>query len=161
MEATADTNPGAFLVQVRYKAQGTTGAEDWITIAEFTAKGTTPDTEAMTATEPVGETSLACASTTGFAARDCLYIQDTGTLADSEWAELRTLVTNTSFTLMDGLTNQKDSADVVWNDASKWVLGIDLRPYQEIRVIWTHEGATGANGHVMAYLVTHDSDTAA
>lgn len=161
VEATADTNPGAFLVQVRYSAHGTSGAEDWATVAELTAKGTTPDTEAMTATEPSGETVLAVASTTGFATRDNLYIQDTGTLADSEWAECRLITTNTNITLIDGLTNQKDSSDVIWNDASRWVLRLDLRAIESIRVIWCHEGATGANGHVLAYAVTHDSDTTA
>jgi hypothetical protein len=161
VEATADTNPGKFLVQVRPDAGDGTVTEHWITVAELTAKGTTPDTEAMTATEPIGETSMACASTTGFAAEDELYIQDTTTLADSEWAKLRTLVTDTSLTLIDGLTTQKDNADVIWNDASKWVVPLDLNGIESFRVVWMHEGATGANGHVKALGITYDSDNIA
>lgn len=158
VEATADTNPGSFLVQVRPDAGDGSVLEHWVTVAEFTAKGTTPDTEAMTATEPAGETVLACASTTGFAVRDLLYIQDAGTLADSEWAELKTFVSNTSINLIDGLTAQKDSSDVIWNDASKFVIALDLNGIESFRVVWTHEGATGANGHVKALAITHDND---
>jgi hypothetical protein len=159
VEATADTNPGKFLVQVRPDAGDGAVLEHWITVAELPAAGTTPDTEAMTATEPAAETVLAVASTAGFAVEDELYIQDTTTVADSEWAKLRTLATNTSLTLIDGLTNQKDSADVIWNDARKWVVPLDLNGVESFRVVWTHEGATGANGHVKALAITHDSDS--
>lgn len=158
VEATADTNPGKFLVQIRPDAGDGTVLEHWVTVLELTAKGTTPDTGAMTATEPVAETVMAVASTSGFAVEDELYIQDTNTLADSEWAKLRSIVTNTSLTLIDGLTTQKDSADFIWNDASKFVVALDLRAAESFRVVWMHEGATGANGHVKALAITHDSD---
>lgn len=161
VEATADTNPGKFLVQVRPDAGDGSATEHWITVVELAAKGTTPDTEAMTATEPVGETTLACASTTGFAVEDELYIQDTTTLADSEWAKCKTFVANTNIQLIDGLTVQKDSADVIWNDASKFVVSLDLNGIESFRVVWTHEGATGANGHVKALAITYDSDNIA
>ena len=161
VEAAADTNPGKFKVQVRPNAGGGSVNEDWQTVAEFTAKGTTPDTEAMTATEPQGETTLAVADTTGFVAEDQLYIQDTTTVADSEWAECQEIVTNTSILLIDGLTNAKDSSDVIWNDASKFMCSLDLGTIESFRVIWSHEGATGANGHVKATATFYDSDTSA
>lgn len=161
VEATADTNPGSFEVQVRPDAGDGSATEHWITVALLTAKGTTPDTEAMTATEPIGETTLACASTTGFAVGDELYIQDTTTLADSEWGKCKTFVANTNIQLFDGLTVQKDNADVIWNDASKWVVSLDLNGVESFRVVWHHEGATGANGHVKALAITYDSDTVA
>lgn len=115
----------------------------------------------MTATEPAAETVMAVASTTGFAIGDLLYIQDTGTLADSEWAVERSQVTNTSITLVDGLTTQKDNADVIWNDSSLWVIDVDLSACESFRVVWSHEGATGANGHVKVVGTTYDSDTSA
>ena len=161
VEATADTNPGKFKVQVRPDAGDGSVLEHWITVAEFVAKGTTPDTEAMTATEPAGETVLACASTTGFVAEDILYIQDTGTLADSEWNQCQEIVANTSVNLLDGLTTQKDSSDVIWNDASVFVMTLNLDSIESFRVVWMHEGATGANGHVKALAITHDSDNIA
>lgn len=159
VEAAADTNPGKFLVQVRPDAGDGTATEHWLTVAEFTAKGTTPDTEAMTATEPVAETVLAVAATAGFVAGDILYVQDTGTLADSEWGLCQEIVTNTNIQLVDGLTVQKDSADVIWNDGSTFVCSLDLNAVESFRVVWSHEGAAGANGHVKAVGITHDSDT--
>lgn len=161
VEATADTNPGSFLVQKRPDAGDGSATEHWITVETFTARGTSPDTEAMTATEPAGETVLACASTTGFVAGDILYVQDTGTLADSEWGLCQEIVTNTNIQLVDGLTTQKDSSDVIWNDASTWVCTLDLEANESFRVVWMHEGATGANGHVKALAITYDSDNSA
>ena len=158
VEAAADTNPGKFLVQVRPDAGDGSVLEHWLTVVELVTKGTTPDTEAMTATEPVGETVLACASTTGFAVEDELYIQHT-TLASSEWAKCRTFAANVSVTLIDGLTTQQDNTSVIWNDASKFVVTLDLNGIESFRVVWTHEGATGANGHIKALAITHDSDS--
>lgn len=161
VEATADTNPGYFLIQTRPDDGAGSVNEHWVTRVQVLAQGTTPDTEAMTATEPIGETTLAVASTTGFAVGDNLYIQDTGTLTDSEWAECKTFASNTNIQLIDGLTVQKDSADVIWNDATRRVFYIGLEADEAVRVVWTHEGATGANGHVKAIGVTYDSDTSA
>ena len=154
IEVTANTNGGLFLIQTSPQASGD---EAWATEAIFQAQATTTDTEAMTATEPAGETVLACASTTGFAAGDILYIQDTGTLADSEWARCQEFVSNTSVNLIDGLTTQKDNADVIWNDAEIFVYRLDLTAVARVRVVFQHEGAVGANCHVMALMVTGDS----
>lgn len=161
VEATADTNPGSFKVQINPEDSASSVNEHWITVGQYTARGTTPDTEAFTATEPAGETVLAVASTTGFAVDDLLYLQDTGTLADSEWAECRKFASNTSITLVDGLTTQKDSADVIWNDASRFQHDLNLEAGEQWRVVWSHEGATGADGHIKVLAVTYDSDTSA
>lgn len=160
VEAAADTNPGKFLVQVRPDDGAGAVNEHWITVVELTAKGTTPDTEAMTATEPVGETTLAVASTTGFAVEDELYIQHT-TLASSEWAKCKTFVANTNIQLIDGLTTEQTNTSVIWNDASKFIVSLDLNGIESFRVVWQHEGAAGANGHVKAEAITWDSDTSA
>lgn len=154
VEATANTNPGTFHVQVSGSASGD---EDWITHSSFTCTESTADTEAMTATEPAAETVLAVASTTGFAAADVLYIQDTGTLANSEWGRCQEIVTNTSINLIDGLTNAKDASDVIWNDADIFICQLDLTAVGRVRVVFQHEGATGANCHVKALMVTGDS----
>ena len=164
VEAASNATPGVFKVQVRPDAGDGSVLENWITVAEFVTNSGTPDTEAMTATEPAGETTLACASTTGFtvtAPDSQLYIQDTGTLADSEWAELKTIVAATNIQLIDGLTTQKDNADVIWNDASRFVCALDLNAVESFRVVWNHQGATGANGHVKAIAITYDSDNSA
>lgn len=154
VEAAANTNAGSFHVQV---SPSSSGNEDWATIAQFTANTVTPDTEAITATEPIGETELAVASTTGFVAGDLLYIQDAGTLADSEWARCQEISTDSSITLVDGLTSAKDSSDVIWNDANVFTAQLDLVAVGRLRVIFQHEGSTGANVHVKALMTTGDS----
>lgn len=159
VEATADTNPGKFLVQIRPDAGDGSVHEHWITVVELTAKGTTPDSEAGTATEPAGETVMAVAATTGFVAEDELYIEN-GTLLNSEWAKCQEVVSNTSINLLDGLTNEQASS-TIWNDASKFVVSLDLNGIESFRVVWMHEGGTGANGHVKALAITYDSDTSA
>lgn len=154
VEATANANPGKFLVQVSGAASGN---EDWVTIHEFVATVSTADTEAMTATEPIGETVLAVAATAGFVANDILYIQDAGTPADSEWGRCQEIVGNTSIDLVDGLTNQKDSSDVIWNDADLFICQLDLTSVARGRVVFQHEGATGANCHIKAMAIYGDS----
>ena len=154
IEATANTNAGTFHVQ--YSA-ASSGDEDWADVGKFTAGATTASTEAMTATEAAAETVLAVASTTGFVAGDKLYIQDAGTLADSEWGRCEQIVTDTSIDLVDGLTNGKDSSDVIWNDADIFYFADEVQAKGRVRVIFIHEGGTGANCHVKALMTTLDS----
>jgi hypothetical protein len=157
VEATANTNPGVFHVQA---SGASSGDEDWATLASFAATISTADTEAMTATEPTTETVMAVASTTGFVAGDRLYLQNS-TLADSEWALCKEVVSNTSIDLVDGLTNQQTSSSVIWNDADIFVCSVDCTAISRLRVIFIHEGATGANCHVKALMITADSLTTA
>lgn len=154
VEATANTNPGKFLVQV---SGASSGNEDWVTVYEFDATISTADTESMTATEPIGETVLAVAATAGFVANDLLYIQDASVVADGEWNRCQEIVTNTSIDLVDGLTTQKDSSDVIWNDADKFVCQLDLTSIGRVRVVFQSEGATSANCHIKAQAVYGDS----
>ncbi len=154
VEETANTNPGSFFVQI---SPSSSGDEDWATVATFTATVSTPATEAMTATEASGETSLACASTTGFLEGDKLYIQDAGVLADSEWALCELVTLDASIHLFDGLTAGKDSSDFIWNDADIFTAQLDLTAVGRVRVLFLHRGAVGANCHVKAMMVTGDS----
>lgn len=150
IEAVANTNPGTFGIQI---SPSSGGNEDWATAYKFDAKISTADTEAMTATEPVGEKALAVALTAGFVAKDNLYIQDAGTLANSEWAKCREIVTDTTIDLVDGLTNAKDSSDVIWNDADIFICSLDVSAISRVRVIFMHEGAAGVNCHVKGIMV--------
>lgn len=164
VEAAADTNPGKFKVQIRPDAGDGSANEHWITVAEFVVKGTTPDDEVMTAIEGVGVKVLAVAATAGFEAEDQLYIHDIDTLADSEWAECQEFVANVSIDIIDGLTVEKSTAGSgckIFNDASKFVMSLDLNANESYRVVWSHEGGTGADGHIKALAITHDSDNSA
>ncbi len=156
VEATANTNPGAFIIQASAAASGN---EDWVDLVRVDVTTDSPATEALTATEASGETVLAVAATAGFVALDDIYIQDAGTLADSEWAKVEQIVTNTSVDITDGLTTGKDASDFLWGSAERFAFSFDLRSVARLRVIFMHEGGTGANCHIDANMTTHDSDT--
>ena len=145
VEAAANTNPGRFIVQASGAA---TGNDDWVDLAIFDATISTADTEAMTATEAVGVKVLAVAATAGFVAKDKLYIQDASVVADGEWGICQEIVTDTSIDLVDGLTNEKDSSDVIWNDADLFTCQLDLTSISRIRVLFIHEGTAGVNCHI-------------
>lgn len=156
VEAVANTNPGRFLVLT---SASSSGDEDWEIACEFDATISTADTEAMTATEVAGETALAVVSTANFAARDKLYIQDVGTLVNSEWGMCEAITGTPSIDLVFGLTTGKDASDVIWNDADTFTCVLDLTAIGRLRVIFSHEGTAGANCHVKGLMVTGDSIT--
>ena len=149
VEATANTNPGTFRV---FGSLDAADDENWFHILDIDASNATAATEAMTATEPAGETVLAVASTTGFAAKDNIYVQDTGTLGDSEWHTVDKIVANTSIDIMMGLTNQKDSSDVIWGSAQQFTVPLPGN-LSRVRVDFSHEGAVGANCHIKAEIL--------
>ena len=125
-------------------SEETSGDEAWDHLLELTCKdpGAAPATEAMTATEPVAETVLACASTTGFAAKDQIYVQDAGTEADSEWHLVDKIVSNTSVDIFMGLTNEKDSSDFLWGSAQKFRVPLECGGIKRVIVHYSNEGAS-------------------
>lgn len=153
IEATANTNPGEFRVQW---SPSSADDDDWVTIGRYTPTKTAAVTEAISGTEAADQDVIEVASTTGFASGDGLYILDAGTLADSEWAKCKLIVTDTSIDLIDGLTRAKDSSDAIWNQAEIFTHQMDLTSIGRYRVIFVHEGA-GANVHVKAVATTGDS----
>lgn len=154
VESVTNTNPGSFLVQVSGSASGN---EDWGTIAQFTAMATDCDTFLLDATEGVGDTVIDTNVTTGFAAGDVIYIQDVGTANLSEWNRCKSVEAGVSITLVDGLTRAAAINDVCVNDCDIFICALDLTAVTRIRVVFFHQGATGADCHVKALLVTGDS----
>ena len=152
VEATANTNPGSFYIQVSAESSGD---ETWATVAQFTATVVTANPEAVTGTENAGATVIECASTTGYTAQLPIYIKN-GTLANSEWAFVQSIVANTSVTVQDGITNAQTGA-TLYNNADIFVAQLDLTAVGRVRVVFHHQGATGANVDVRAMMVTGDS----
>ena len=161
VEAAANTNPGRFSIYLNRHA---TRDDLWEHKIDLEVGTGTAATEAMTATEPAAEKVLAVASTTGFAARDKLYVQDTnagsptsttGSLGSpetlSEWHACDKIVANTSIDIMAGLVNEKDSSDVIWNLAQFFQFNVEPG-WARVRCDFSHEGAAGANVHVKAEL---------
>ena len=151
IEATANTNPGTFRI---FGSLDASGDDAWFHIMDIDVTTATAATEAMTATEPIAETVLAVASTTGFVAKDNIYVQDTSVEADSEWHTIDKIVANTSIDIMLGLTAQKDNADVIWGSAQQFTRSLNCAALARLRVDFSHEGATGANCAVMAEIAS-------
>jgi hypothetical protein len=151
VEATANDNPQKFYIQISGE---TSGNEDWATVATYTMKTGTPADETLSGAE--SDDTLTVTTTAGFVAGDVIYIQDTGTLADSEWSQVES-VTATVITITDTLTNAKDGSDIVFGNAQVIEHPMDLSAVLRVRVIYENQGATAANTHYKATLVTGDS----
>ena len=145
-EAAANTNPGVFIVETTQDSSG----NEWFEALRFKVFSGTPASEVLTATEPAGETTIAVASTTGFAADDVVYFRD-ATLADSEWARVQEIVTNTSIILVDGLVNEHAlTTTTIFGSAQRLTADIDVAGAERLRALYLHEGSTGANVHIKA-----------
>lgn len=155
VENTANTNAGVFKIQGSPDASG----NRWTDMATNTAATGTAVTEAFTATEPIGETVCAVASTTGFTGEVDVYVINT-TLANSEWAFTQEISADASITLIDGLEGEQTAAaSSFWNLSEHFVDSISCLGLRRLRVVFTHEGATAANAHVRASIMISDKWT--
>ena len=147
-EGAANTNGQAILIQTSIS---TSGNLDWITAAQHDpVEGLTPADEVCTATEPIGEKVIAVAATAGFASEAMIYIRDT-VLADSEWAIVESIVSNTSVTVIDGLTTAHSlTTTSLFASAEKFSSVVSLKGIERIRLVYMNEGGTAANTHVKA-----------
>lgn len=135
-----------FHIMATLDQTATPPADSWFKVVSFKATdpGAAPATEAMTATEPIAETVMAVASTTGFAAGNEIYIQDTTTEADSEWHQVDKVVSNTSIDIVEGLVAAKDNADVIWGSAQAFRVSIPGN-VGWVNVYYSNEGASAPN----------------
>jgi hypothetical protein len=139
IEEGTNTNPGSFFVQTRLENVD----DQWVTAAQFTVTAAAIAAEALTATEPVAEVSLAVTSTTGFAADDYIYITDATGDTDDEWHQLDKIVADSSLELIEGLVAAKASGDDAYSQAEHFSMYLDLAGVAQYRVIYKHEGSTG------------------
>ncbi len=112
------------------------GDEDWTTLTDFIGPDGTANSENPSGSEAIGQTVIEVASTTGFEADETrwIFIEDVGTVANSEMLLLVSHVSNTSITVLDGLTVAKDSSDVIFNIAENYVIEIPMSA-NRVRVI--------------------------
>lgn len=147
VETTANATGVMVWVQGSFE---TSGDDAWFDLLTFDGSKTAAETEAMTATEPIAETVLACASTTNLTVGDWIYVQDASVVADGEWHKIVKVVTNTSITIAYGLAVQKDSSDFIWTEADVFSAYINCEGLKRVNVLVIHEAATGSNLHVLA-----------
>lgn len=150
IEATANATGPAVLIQGSFE---TAGDEAWFLLAEFTGSTTVAELENMTATEPVGETVIACASTTNLVVGDIVYIKDASVVGAGEWHQIIAVSTNASITIDYGLTTQKDSSDNINTEADIFTIYVNTEGLKRVNVLVIHQSATGSNMHVEALAI--------
>lgn len=119
--------------------------EDWTTLTEFIGPIGTAASEVLSGVEAIGQTVLEVASTTGFVADETrwIFLEDTGTVADSEMLLLVSAVANTSVTVQDGLTVAKDGSDILFNIAENYIIEL---PFTASRVRVVYDNTYDSNG---------------
>lgn len=151
VEITANATGVMIWIQGSFE---TSGDDAWFTLGTFDGSKTAAETEALTATEPVAETVIACGSTTNLIVADWVYLQDASVVADGEWHKIVKVITNTSITIDYGLAVQKDSSDFIWTEADVFDFSIrDCAGLKRVNVLVVHESVTGSNLHVLAEAV--------
>lgn len=147
IEAIANADGVAVIVQGSFDASGD---DAWFELISFVGSITVAEVEALTATEPVTETSIAVASTTNLVVLDDIYIQDASVVADGEWHKIMRVVTNTNIVIDYGLAVENDSSDFLYTEADIFTAYLILEGLARVNVLVVHEAATGSNLHVLA-----------
>ena len=134
--------------------------EDWSEMFRVPMVTGTPNSEALTATEPIGETTITIASTTGNYLNDGLqwmFILD-NTIGDSEMIKVVSAVSNTSITILDGLTNEHTTADVIYDFADSRAYYVDV--YQKDRIRVTIDNTLDNGGTTVHFRISYEAVTA-
>lgn len=140
IEAVSNADAGTFFIQTTKEASDNDG---WKTQFKFTVFDGTPASESPSGSEAAGQTQIAVASEAGFLADDEIYFQD-ATLSESEWHMVDRVTAGNIF-LVDGLDNAKVNTDTMFTNAESFNLRLYLDGVVRWRVIYKHEGNTGAN----------------
>ena len=150
---TALTGGAIFRLEGSYK---TSGDGHWFVIVSYPTGVATAETEAVTGTVSAGTNVITVASTANLTAGDIIYI-DNGTIANSEWGRIKSIVANTSVTIEDNLVNAQTSS-TIYDQAEIISWTVDLTTIQRIRlVVDTYTGPTGVNVAVEASMSTWDT----
>ena len=149
--ATAST-AGA---RLRIEASSKSSADGhWYPLAMFETNFAAVEAEAVSGTVNAGTNIITVASTSNLAANDIIFI-DNGTIANSEWGRIKSVVTNTSVTIEDNLVNAQTSA-TLYDGAEMYVANLRLESVGRIRVVVDGSSFTQAFA-VEAHIITTDA----
>lgn len=99
-------------VNIRLEAsQTSSGDNSWFPFAIFTTAFAACEAEAVSGTVGSGTNVITVAATANLTAGDIIYI-DNGTIANSEWGRIKSIVLNTSVTIEDNLVNAQTSSTI-------------------------------------------------
>lgn len=92
-------------------SSATSGDNTWFPFAVFTSAFAAVESEAVSGTVSSGTNVITVASTTNLSAGVVIFI-DNGTIGNSEWGRIKSIVTNTSVTIEDNLVNAQTGATI-------------------------------------------------
>jgi len=142
-------------VNIRVEAShASSGNNTWYPLAIFTTNFAAAADEAVSGTVNSGTNVITVASTTGLTAGDIIFI-DNGTIANSEWGRIKSIVSNTSVTIEDNLVNAQTSS-TIYDSAEIFAPVIIPKEVTRIRVVADGSGFTQAFA-IEASLITVDS----
>lgn len=99
-------------VNIRLEAShAASGDNSWYPFAQYVTAFAACEAEALTGTVAAAQAVLTLASTTNLTAGDLIFI-DNGTIANSEWGRVKSIVANTSVTIEDNLVNAQTGATI-------------------------------------------------
>jgi hypothetical protein len=148
---TALTEGVEFRIEASMKSSGD---GFWFPLASFKTAIATAESEAVSGTVSSGTNVITVASTTNLVAGDLVYI-DNGTIANSEWGRVKSIVSNTSITIEDNLVNAQTSS-TIYDQAEFLSAVIVLTAVGRIRLVADGKN-TGQAVALEAYIVTADS----
>lgn len=130
------------------------GDDSWSTLYQFTTSFAAVEAEAVSGAVNAGTNVIPVASTANLTIGDYIYIDNT-TIANSEWHRIKSIVTNTSVTLEDNLTNAQTGA-TLYDGAEYYNAQLDLAAIKRLRLVV--DGASFTQAHaIKAIMVTGDS----
>lgn len=133
------------------------GDSGWRTLDDIVTGTTASSDEAVAGTEAIGDTTIEVSSTTGYGARTENIFFKNSTLGNSEWAKLVSIVSNTSITILDGLTNAQ-TGSTIWDQAERHVRLFDATGIRRIRLtVDQNYQATGPTVAVRASVTTYEN----
>lgn len=121
-------------------SQKATGNDTWRTIDSDTCVITAATEITADGAEATGQTLIEIGANTPVAG-DIVFWEN-ATLANSEWMKVVAIVAGTSFTILDGLTNDQAAAKKIYNKGEQFVSNLDVTGYTRLRVIVNNNNGT-------------------
>lgn len=149
--ATALTTGVIFRVEASAKSSGN---GHWFPIAQVQTAIAAASDEAVSGTVSSGTNVITVASTTGLAAGDIIFL-DNGTIGNSEWGRIKSIVSNTSVTIEDNLVNAQTGA-TMYDQAEIYSLDLNILAIKRIRVVVDASGSGQATAAEIE-IITADS----
>jgi len=110
------------------------GDDNWGTLAQLTTGFAACEAEAVSGTVNAGATVITVAATANLTAQDFIFI-DNSTIANSEWRRIKSIVSNTSVTVIDALTNAQ-TGSTLYDSAESYAVSLDLSRMMRLRIVF-------------------------